>query len=283
MNKSLSGIAVLITCFNRKDKTMACLTALFNCPLPENHFLEVYLVNDGCTDGTCEAVTEKFSHVNVIQGTGNLFWNRGMYLAWTTAAKTKDYKFYLWLNDDTILYPNAVRELIETSETENHQSIICGSTYATGLLQKITYGGKNSGKTLIIPNGQKQKCKYANGNILLVPIYVYSNVGTNDPIFHHSMGDYDYGFRARKAGIHSVISPHVLGVCDERTKFPAWCHHNTPIIKRFKLLYTPLGVHPIQHFIFEKRHFGWMIACFHFFTIHLRALFPVLWKNANTH
>ena len=64
-------IAVLITCHNRREKTIACLQFLYNCDLPENHELEVFLVDDGSIDGTGEAVKNNFQQVNVIEGNGN--------------------------------------------------------------------------------------------------------------------------------------------------------------------------------------------------------------------
>ena len=182
-----------MTCFNRKDKTLQALDSLFG----QLADADVYLVDDGCTDGTGEAVKQQFPRVSVIQGTGNLFWNRGMHLAWTTAAAQHDYDFYLWLNDDTLLLADAIQDLLACSESEQHQSVICGSTCAANSPDDITYGGWI--KTDILkPNGQKQCCDFANGNILLVPKFVYKKVGTNDPVYHHSMGDFDYGARARK-------------------------------------------------------------------------------------
>ncbi|WP_333410708.1 hypothetical protein [Microcoleus sp. LAD1_D5] len=44
-------IAVLLTCFNRKQKTLACLEALFNQTLPADTSLTTYLVDDASTDG----------------------------------------------------------------------------------------------------------------------------------------------------------------------------------------------------------------------------------------
>ena len=94
----MQTIAVLLTVFNRKDKTLKCLEQLYNqLPLRE-YQVDIYLTNDGCTDGTPEAINQKYPQIHIIQGTGNLFWNRGMYLAWQEAAKN-DYDFYLWLND----------------------------------------------------------------------------------------------------------------------------------------------------------------------------------------
>lgn len=85
------------------------------CPVTYRKYrVDVYLTNDGCTDGTPEAIALQYPKVYIINGDGNLFWNRGMYTAWQEAAK-KDYDFYIWLNDDTILLPNALRILLDSS------------------------------------------------------------------------------------------------------------------------------------------------------------------------
>lgn len=98
------SIAVLLTVFNRREKTLHALQNLFAQQLPADVALEVFLVNDGCTDGTPEAIAQQFPQVQIITSPGNLYWNRGMHLAWETAAQTKEYDFYLWLNDDTFMY-----------------------------------------------------------------------------------------------------------------------------------------------------------------------------------
>ncbi|MDR0606041.1 MAG: glycosyltransferase family 2 protein [Bacteroidales bacterium] len=275
----MKTIVVLITVHNRKEQTLKCLTSLFNCILPEEYRFDVFLVDDGSTDGTSDAVKEKFPQVNIIQGSGNLFWNRGMHLAWETAAKTFDYDYYLWLNDDTLLYTYAIEELITCSESENNQKIICGSTCAINDKQKITYGGKSFKRGLIFPNGKKQVCDYFNGNLVLIPQYVYKKVGMNDTTFHHALGDHDYGLRAKRLGIVSIVSPSILGECDGHKELTAWCNPQTPVLRRLKLLYSPSGNHPFEFFKYENRHNGLVKACFHLFTNHLRAICPVLWRN----
>lgn len=119
----MKRIAALLTVFNRKDSTISCLENLFGQQLREGITLNVYLTNDGCTDGTPEAVKSKFPEVHIINGDGNLFWNRGMYRAWQEAAK-EDYDYYLWLNDDTYFLDHAVNSLVETSEMMEDAAII---------------------------------------------------------------------------------------------------------------------------------------------------------------
>lgn len=89
-------IAIIMTCFNRKEKTLKCLGSLL---ADSEHNLQVYMVDDGSTDGTGDAVKVSFPQVNVIRGDGNLFWNRGMHMAFSKAVEV-GYDFYLWVNDD---------------------------------------------------------------------------------------------------------------------------------------------------------------------------------------
>ncbi|MBO0348038.1 glycosyltransferase, partial [Phormidium pseudopriestleyi FRX01] len=63
-------IAVIMTCYNRREKTLASLAALFNQKLPPNVILSVYLVDDGSTDNTSEVVKEKYPAVHLLQGNG---------------------------------------------------------------------------------------------------------------------------------------------------------------------------------------------------------------------
>src|SRR4051794_17710906 len=95
-------IAVLITCFNRRKKTLACLQRLEQQRLPEKAKLEIFLTDDGSSDGTAEAVRERFPYVRLYRGTGSLYWAGGMRRTWGF-ARLYDPDYYLLLNDDTDL------------------------------------------------------------------------------------------------------------------------------------------------------------------------------------
>lgn len=271
-------IAVLLTCYNRKEKTLNCLQSFYSNSLPENYQADIFLVDDGSTDGTGDAVKAKFPDVNIIEGTGSLYWNRGMHRAWETAAKTKDYDFYLWLNDDVEILPHAISELINITAANRYNSIVVGTMQSktSGLM---TYGGYNEGNLVIEPNNTLQTCKKFNGNLVLIPKSAYKLIGNLDPHFPHAIGDFDYALRAHKLGVKSYISNSVSGYCEEHEHLPLWCLPHVPFKKRLITLYSPLGnAHPKYFFYFEKRHYGVLTAIKHYFTIHLRATFPKLWK-----
>ena len=115
-------IAVLMTVYNRREATLRCLSFLFANVIP-GFELEVFLVDDGCTDGTRDAIRDSFPQVTIIESEGNLFWNRGMYLAWSTAL-TCDPDYYLWLNDDSFLYENEPMEVFERARTKRRCRVI---------------------------------------------------------------------------------------------------------------------------------------------------------------
>lgn len=276
-------IAVLMTCHNRKEKTIKCLKHLFDQNEVNINFrLWVYLVDDGSSDGTSLAISTSFPEINLINGDGNLFWNRGMYLAWKTAAE-KNYDFYLWLNDDTYLYNYAIHEMLSAMKTIKNKAIISGCIESPVHKGEITYGGikfKKNGYTINYPNGKLNICDQINGNCVLIPDFVYKKVGNLDWSFNHAIGDHDYGLRAKKLGISSYTTPIFIAECAKDNNVPRWRLPHTNIKDRIKNLYSPLSYsHPNEFFIFERRHFGFFVALKHYFSIHLRVVFPHFWKQ----
>jgi GT2 family glycosyltransferase len=272
------SIAVLLTCHNRRDKTLQCLSAIYSQEGIDADFnIEVFLVDDASTDGTATAIQIQFPLVNIIQGDGNLFWNRGMHLAWQTATIAKKFDYYLWLNDDTFLFENAIKILlVQTIE----KAIVCGTTQSI-VNPKATYGGyRKKPDRLLLPNGTFQECDYFNGNCVLISKEVFDLVGNLDPVFHHAVGDFDYSLRAKKLGIVLYVAPAFIGSCESHTELPKWRSPSVSLFKRVKNLYTASsGCYPPQFFIFDKRHNGLFLAIVHFFSIHLRAMIPSLWKQ----
>jgi GT2 family glycosyltransferase len=275
----LKSIAVILTVHNRKANTLKCLENLFSQEVPCGYFFKVFLTDDGCTDGTPEAVAIQFPSVHIVKGDGTLYWNRGMYKAWEAAASDRAFDFYFWLNDDTLLFEDAVSSVIAASEQTKFSAIVCGAT-CSKVTGKVTYSGWiHSKNEPLDPNGAIQPCQIVNGNFLLVPKVIFDKVGNLDWVFRHAIGDFDYGLRVQKAGFKCYVSPKFVGTCEANPSLPKWCLQSTPLLNRFKMLYSPLGyAEPIPFFIYERRHFGLGTAIKHFLSINLRALMPQLWS-----
>lgn len=244
-------IAALLTCYNRKEKTLKCLSSLYEV-IPS---CGVYLVDDGSTDGTADEVERLYPSVKVIKGSGNLFWSRGMYRAWSAAIESgHDYDFYLWLNDDVELYPFFFEELLECNKLGGTDCII------SGLIEdkqktKILYGGYDAQKRLVQEDVVPNEITFMNGNVVLVPMQIVSAVGIIDPEFHHDLGDVDYGLSAREHGykILSTRKAIAAGYSNNFCRVRKW---GTTLAKRFKSLSLPLGSPLSINFYFRKKHFG---------------------------
>ena len=272
--------AVLLTVFNRKEKTLECLGRLFNQLPVENLQLDVFMTDDGCTDGTAEAVENLFPSVHILEGSGELFWNRGMLMAWKVATETRNYDAYIWLNDDTHVYVDMLVSLTQAMKQTSERAILVGATEDASH-SKLTYGGRLRGGRIPIPTDELTPVEYFNGNIVLVPRSAFLQLGYLDEYFTHSKGDYDYGLRAKKAGLQIYQIGKVLGECDEHPSFDKWCDPNVPFAQRWKLLNRPNGMPPRETFYFEKRHYGIIVACFHYLTVHIRCFFPKWWIRKN--
>lgn len=230
------SIAVLLTCFNRKEKTISCLESLFKVKdefvnsHSENDLLslEVFLTDDGCTDGTADAVRNNFSNqsVNIIQGDGNLYWAGGMRLAWSKALNSNtNWDYFLLLNDDTDLLPNLFQELFYTRDfclnKYGKEGIISGITSSKKNHNIITYGGDvwmdklGARSRRIIPNGTPELVDVTNANILLVHSSVVKTIGIFYKGFRHGNADYDYANHARKAGFPVLLTGNICGRCDD--------------------------------------------------------------------
>ena len=263
-------IAFLLTCHNRRDKTIQCLENLFQQNIG---YLDkkVFLVDDGSTDGTADAVVKNFPDVKVLKGDGSLFWNRGMGYAFSEAIHV-GFDYYVWLNDDTFLYPGAMDMLLKSysslSKSGKGKSIVVGSTkdpandYTTygGFVQKSKINPISG--SLINPSGQLQKCDKIVGNCVLIPAVVVKEVGNLDLSFRHRFGDVDYGYRARKSGCTLWVAPDYIGTCEDNPYSEKWKDKSLTLKVRLKHLRSVRGL-PIKDWTrYLRRHGGplwWLI------------------------
>ncbi|WP_147392280.1 glycosyltransferase family 2 protein [Algoriphagus lacus] len=266
-------IAVLITCFNRVATTLQCLDHLFQATLPENTSIEVFLVDDGSPDLTGQKVKSKYPQVNVIQGDGNLYWSGGMYKAWEEAAKSKDFDFYLWLNDDTHIFPEAIVELLKDAAITHSKSLIVGSCLSNKD-KSFTYGGY-VGEVSLLPSGVPQKCDFTNGNLVLVPKHIYTKIGNLNKRYIHLYGDYDYSMRVNQAGLSCYSSSQFLATCEPNEK-SYWGTDDMSTWQKLKLLHHPKGIDLKRGFYFKKYHFGTKVGIKVVLDAYLRILTPAL-------
>jgi GT2 family glycosyltransferase len=111
MSQSLPQVSIIIPCFNGWAYTSECLKSVFN----SNYInFNVIVVNDGSTDETSSSLKKYFPKVEEIIGDGNLWWSGSMNLGFRKALK-KHSDYVLVLNNDVIIEPNTINNLIYTA------------------------------------------------------------------------------------------------------------------------------------------------------------------------
>ena len=232
------NIAVLMTCHNRRESTLRCLGML----TAQLSFGEaVFLLDDGSTDGTSDAVANEFPNVRIINGDGSLHWAKGMRKAWEAAvAERQDWDGFLWLNDDTELESDAIAKLLAKNDGEK---IVVGELEnAKG---EVVYGIRDAG--------------LFTGNCVLVPRKVYERLGMICGDYSHAWADSDYAMMAKRAVVE-VVSAGVVGKAEGHPNRPSL--KGLPLRRRLRLLRDPKGWNIHDLWLYRRRNWGACAAIF---------------------
>ena len=284
----IERIAILLTCYNRKEKTIKCLESLNIAIASKGLILDVFLVDDGSTDGTSAEVGKLFPTVNVIPGSGQLFWSGGMRFAWKSALEyNKEYDAYILLNDDVVLTEDFLGQLIQTHNfclKQYNQSGIYVCSTKDKLTLEMSYGGTlitNRGIKIttqtIDPADVPVPCTMANANILMVTKDVVDKIGIIDENYIHQFGDYDYTLTASKNGIPVLVCPGFGGYCSD-DHGNSWLKSGSTLKKRINYLYSPLGLSYKEQTYYLKKNFKYQYP-YYFSMLWLKTLFPFIWDN----
>jgi GT2 family glycosyltransferase len=263
-------VAAVMTVYNRRDVTLACLRSLRAQPLP-GVILDVFVLDDASSDGTGEQIAAQFPEVTLLHGNGELYWNGGMRRAFA-AAIAGDYDYYLWMNDDTHLDDDALAVLLDTEcrlrADGEGPLIVAGSTRhpETG---ELTYGGvvhpyrrRPLKGVKVQPGDAPRPCDTMNGNVALISRAVVRRVGNLDPAFVQQMADFDYGLRARAAGCSVWIAAGTVGTC---ASHPKRRPGERPLVEEIRRLWSVKELKPGPWAVYSRRWAG--------------ALWPLYWLS----
>jgi GT2 family glycosyltransferase len=252
-------ITAVLTCFNRREKTLSCLRSYFAQELDPSISIDAVLVDDSSSDRTAEAVRSLDSRVTVIQGTGDLYWARGMALAEQHAIKRSP-DYLLWLNDDVVLDQGALARLLAVAEASEVDCIAIGAC-RDPVDGRLNYTGIRMHRLhplrfdQIAPEERPVAVETFSGNVILVPKAVALALGSIDGEFEHAAADFDYGMRATKIGVTNLLAPGTVGTCPRNPPTP-WRDRSLPIRERVRLLIGRKGVPPRSRARYLRRHGG---------------------------
>ena len=133
-----------------------------------------------------------------------------------------DLDFYLWLNDDVVLYSDAIQNALKLA-IEMPNSVIVGKV-CDPVTKEVTYGGlermgRNPLRVKLIENKYENiEVTTFNGNFVLIPRNIHDLVGRIDGDFSHGFADLDYGYRVRKQCFNIYLLRTPVGSCSTDRK-----------------------------------------------------------------
>jgi GT2 family glycosyltransferase len=252
-------IAVLVTVHNRVATTVRGLSKLASLAdqMSGDFQFSVFLVDDGCTDGTSSRVRELPLDMTIVQGSGSLYWNRGMALAYQSArASAREFDAYMLYNDDVLLGDDFGEFLRQFRDLGNGILVGAFREPSTGAISYSGFVrvGRLRPFAFLMPEftGTLVPVDTFNGNLVLIPANVFDTLGGLDPNYTHAYGDIDLGLRAKAIGVQSFVYGTPIGVCERGNSLEERIRAANPR-SRWRLLFGyPHG--PGSHLRFARKH-----------------------------
>ncbi|MCR5230031.1 MAG: glycosyltransferase [Solobacterium sp.] len=251
--KTVLGLA---TCFNRKEKTVNALNRLISGN-PEIRFSFI-ITDDGSSDGTSDAL-RSFENVTVLHGDGNLYYSGGMRMAIDAAnAREEEFDYCLLFNDDVEFYDHCIEYLASLKEDVIWVGPTCdkeGRLVYSGINRKP--GFKPAYTHLLAESSEGVRCETLNGNCVLIPWRIFKKLPNIPEVYHHSFGDYEYGFAATRMGFEMRVPDRFIGMCkDDTPSTRNWKNRDLSIRERLKLKESVKGLPFREYFYYLHHNFG---------------------------
>jgi len=212
-NDDTNRVSVVIPTWNRKDLVLDCVASLKRQTFQE---FEVLVVDDGSTDGTAQALEERFPDVRLVR----LPENRGFCVAINAGIRAAAGDLVLLLNNDIVLEPGFLDALVKAADSSK------AALFAPLLFWRDAPDVIHSAGDSQYANGRPESIGFrcpAEGFRFPETIFgasaaaglfrraVFDRVGVTDERFVAYFEDSDLCFRARLAGFGATFVPDAVG------------------------------------------------------------------------
>lgn len=214
-------VSIVFPCHNRRDLTLLCLKSISRLDSTGLE-IKVVAVDDGSTDGSGDAIRDQFPEVEVIRGSGDLWFTEGTNVG-VRAALKNDPDYILMINDDQVFDSKCVLNLVEIAE--RHPRSVVGPLlllwdaphrlFQTSPVWDTMNGGWRHWYTQTVWTvpAKPWKVDLIVGNCVLVPAEAFRQHGLMDAKKYPNFGDAEFTPRLRKYGWTLLIDPRARVFC----------------------------------------------------------------------
>jgi GT2 family glycosyltransferase len=226
MDAKIHKVALVAPVFNRRETTLRSLRSLSKV---RTNGLEdrIFIVDDGSTDGTADAIRSLFPEVELIEGNGSLHYAAGTNRGIERALEWQP-DFIVTMNDDAVFHDRFLEKLVSAA-VEHPRSIVGAllllwdqphKVFQVGLRWNTLKGGWQIPEDLSVFTVAQRvfEVECIVGNCVLFPTEAIREVGLMDETrFPSGWGDAQWLSKMRKAGWRLLIEPNSLVWCEPNT------------------------------------------------------------------
>ena len=204
-------LMVVIPTHNRWEEARISLTQLAQSGYRN---FEVVLIDDGSIDGTVENCRREFPDVKILHGNGDLWWSGAINMG-IRYALSRGARGIVWLNDDNRVEHRTIGSLVTSFIRQGEHSIVCARVKPLGSDGREWAGDPplwhrdcKNWRSLNLAAAKELSIKHPPcGQGVLIPAECFRHVGLIDSgAFPHYWADYDFHYRAMKAGYTYFIA-----------------------------------------------------------------------------
>ena len=208
-------VSIIILNWNSYEVTRDCLASLEKVDFPNR---EVVLVDNGSHDGSADRLAREFPAVRIIRNEQNLGFTGGNNVGIRDALeRSPDY--LLLLNNDTVVAPNFLSELVKVAETDKRIGLLNPKIYYFEPPDRIWYAGGIRKPWRVFPlhlglrkrddgsYNQTREVSFITGCALMIKAVVVRQIGLLDEVFFLTFEDADWSMRASRAGFKQFYVP----------------------------------------------------------------------------
>lgn len=206
------NIAIILVNYNGISDTIECIKSIKNI---KNENYKIIVVDNNSKNSEAERIEKSFPEIEIIKSNDNLGFSAGNNLGIMYAIKN-EYEYILLLNNDTIIDPDMINNLLMYS---NNKTITVPKMYYYYDNRRIWYGGGNINKytgRAMHNNMNKldenlvedvEECSFATGCCMLIHTDIIKKIGGLNEEYFMYCEDTEYSLKALMNGIKIVYVP----------------------------------------------------------------------------